>query len=102
MWWWQELMPTKDAEDSDGAPRAGTGQLKSWLGGLGKKPKDAETVKVWAQQILMLNFLLYTIPTKLQQQSCSPPASYQVFRPVSLRGCEQEQHSAARRWHPHG
>lgn len=59
-------MPTKDAEDSDGAPRAGTGQLKSWLGGLGKKPKDAETVKVWAQQILML------ISCSIQfQQICS-------------------------------
>ena len=43
---WQELMPNREAEDSDGAPRAGTGQLKLWLGGLGKKAKDADTVKV--------------------------------------------------------
>lgn len=39
-------MPSKEAEDSEGSLRPGTGQLKSWLGGLGKKAKDAEAFKV--------------------------------------------------------
>lgn len=45
-WLLQELMPTKEAEDSEGAARAGTAQLKSWISGLGKKSKDAEALKV--------------------------------------------------------
>ncbi len=56
---WQELMPTKEAEDSDGATRAGTGQLKSWLGGLGKKAKDPDTLKVHPQNPASL---LYSKP----------------------------------------
>ncbi len=39
-------MPFKEAEDSEGAARAGTTQLKSWISGLGKKSKDAEVLKV--------------------------------------------------------
>ncbi len=45
-WLLQELMPSKEAENSEGAARAGTAQLKSWISGLGKKSKDAETLKV--------------------------------------------------------
>jgi hypothetical protein len=44
----QELMPSREAEDSDGGAHTGGGQLKAWIAGLGKrgKPEDPEVLKV--------------------------------------------------------